>query len=38
MEVMSTATEAALDHPGRLMCSWGGVIQVVNPGQMNMIV
>ena len=28
----------ALDHTGRLMCSWGGVIQVVNPGQMNMIV
>lgn len=28
----------ALDHTSRLMCSWGGVIQVVNPGQMNMIV
>lgn len=28
----------ALDNNCRLMCNWGGVIQVVNPGQMNIMV
>lgn len=28
----------ALDSSSKLMCNWGGVIQVVNPGQMNIMV
>lgn len=28
----------ALDNTCKLMCNWGGVIQVVNPGQMNIMV
>lgn len=28
----------ALNHTCKLMCSWGGVIQVVNPGQVNIMV
>lgn len=27
-----------IDNTCKLMCSWGGVIQVVNPGQMNIMV
>lgn len=28
----------AIDNTCKLMCNWGGVIQVVNPGQMNIMV
>lgn len=28
----------ALDNTCKLMCNWGGVIQVLNPGQMSIIV
>lgn len=28
----------ALDNTCKLMCNWGGVIQVVNPGQVNIMV
>ena len=28
----------ALDNNSKLMCNWGGVIQIVNPGQTKMMV
>ena len=28
----------AIDNTCKLMCNWGGVIQVMNPGQMNILV
>lgn len=28
----------AIDNACQLICNWGGVIQVVNPGQMNIMV
>jgi hypothetical protein len=28
----------ALNNSSKLMCNWGGVIQVVNPGQVKMMV
>jgi hypothetical protein len=28
----------ALDNNSKLMCNWGGVIQIVNPGQMKMMI
>jgi hypothetical protein len=28
----------ALNHTSKLICSWGGVIQVINPITMNILV
>jgi hypothetical protein len=32
------ANMPALDNSSKLMCAWGGVIQVVNPGQATVMV
>ncbi|MDE7275223.1 MAG: DUF4280 domain-containing protein [Lachnospiraceae bacterium] len=29
------ANKPALNHSSKLMCNWGGVIQITNPGVMN---
>jgi len=28
----------ALDNTSKLMCNWGGVIQIVSPGQMTVLI
>jgi hypothetical protein len=32
------ANMPALNNSSKLMCNWGGVIQIVNPGQMTVMV
>lgn len=32
------ANMPALNNSSKLMCNWGGIIQIVNPGQMNIMI